>query len=150
VLVSKDATIEAEAEKMLDSCSLLDVAEGLLRRSSLRHMGEEVFIAQLHRRALLLNDGFQDQIRQVLSHYESMDRVKSKDSRFQSDPNSTDMRFSADIILKTSSTDSFARASNPSISERSWRTADAAVVLLECIFDDGVGAVELHQAPIKT
>jgi hypothetical protein len=155
-LVSKDAVKEAEAERKLvqDSSSLCNVSEDLLGRKPLRSMGEEVFLAQLHRRAFLLNDGFQNQIMQVLSRYESVNGVKRKGAGSQSDSNGPAVQVSADLILKPSMTESFAReepeSTNASISERSWRTADSTGVLFECMFADGVGAVEVHPAPIKT
>jgi hypothetical protein len=149
--------MEAEAEREWDrkSSSMLDAAEGLLGRSTARHMGEEVFLAQLHRRAFLLNDGFQNQILQILSRYETINRVKSerisrlksKASWSESEMSGLATQFSADLIIGNSSRD-LTRAS--SVSERSWRSADAAIFLFECTFADGVGAVEVHQAPIKT
>jgi hypothetical protein len=154
-LVSKDAVKEAEAERKLaqESSSLVNASEDF-GRNTLRHMGEEVFLAQLHRRALLLNDGFQNQIMQVLSRYESVNSVKKKGTWSQSDPQGPAVQVSADLVLNPSTTDSFAQkeseSTNESISERSWRTADTTGVLLECMFADGVGAVEVHPAPIKT
>ncbi len=138
-MISRDAAKEAKAERQL-------------KRDS---VGEEVFLAQLHRRALLLNDGFQNQIVQVLNRYETVNSVRSKSNWSQSsDMSGSAMRFSADLLLRSNSmSESFSRKGSTmatSISERSWHTADAAVVLFECNFADGVGAVEVHQAPIKT
>ena len=77
VLVSNEAAMEAEAERDLDgnSSSQLNATEGLLGQSASHRLGEEVFLAQLHRRALLLNDGFQNQILQVLRRYETVESV---------------------------------------------------------------------------
>jgi hypothetical protein len=157
-LVSKEAAIEAEVEGGLDrdSSSQLNAVEGYLGRMTSRRMGEEVFLAQLHRRARLLNDGFQNQILQVLRRYETVDGVRKKESWSRSQSNLSDsaMRFSADLILSNSSmSDSFLRMGSnmtSTISEWSLYTVGAVVVPFECTFADGVGAVEVHQAPIKT
>ena len=155
-MVTKEAAIEAEAEKDLDGnlSSPLDTAEGFLAQTQSipRRTSEEVFLAQLHRRSLLLNDGFQSQILQVLSRYETDKSIRRNDSWSQSNMSGSTMRFSADLILSSSSmSDSFTRkGSATTISDRSWRTMDAVVVPLQCIFNDGAGTVEVHQAPIKT
>ncbi len=170
-MVGKEAATEAEVEREFEgnSSSLHDVADGLLGQSTLRHVGEEVFLAQLHRRARLLNDGFQNRIVKVLSRYEAVSRVRSKDSWSHSDISGLSTRLSANLVIKDSSmshsfarrelikdssmSHSFARRESiksSTISERSWYTADAAVVFIDCNFADGVGAVEVHQAPIKT
>ncbi len=138
MLVSKDAAKEAIAEQELHTNmgqrSPNGAVEGVMVSVErgvkvLRQTGEEVFLSQLHRRAMLLNDGFQSRILQILGLHEKATGVEGRASdslaRFHSDRAST-------------------------ISEISWHTANAAVVLFECIFEDGIGKVEVQQAPIKS
>jgi hypothetical protein len=134
VLVSKDAVKEdvAERESYANRSLLHGALDGVLLpvgRSFMvsRQTGEEVFLSQLHRRALLLNEGFQNRIVQILSQHETVSSVEIKAS------------------------DSLAKSTSEStISDQSWRTTDAAVVIFECVFADCIGKVEVHQAPIKT
>jgi hypothetical protein len=129
-----DAAKEAEVERrrFADRSSgappavmkgeLLPIGMG---RSMLRLSGEDVFLAQLHRRSVLLNEGFQHQILQILGRHETVTHSENKA------PNS--------ITYRESTT-----------SEGSWRNSDVAVVHYECKFADGIGKVEVHQAPVKT
>ncbi len=148
MLVSKDAAKEAKAEQLLgtvlDQSSHLDTRGGILPplglgRGAVRQLGEEVFLAQLHRRAVLLNDGFQTRILKILSRYSTVASVESKSSEKDSNVDFTG----------PSAPSLFSRASTMSEHSRSKNT-DSAVLLFDCIFADGVGTVEVHQAPVKT
>jgi hypothetical protein len=94
-------------------------------RSMLRLLGEDVFLAQLHRRSLLLNEGFQHQILQILGKHETAIHAENN---------------AWNMITRREST----------TSEGSWRASDVAVVHYECKFADGMGRIEVHQAPVKT
>ena len=57
---------------------------------SVSGLNEEVFLAQLHRRSLLLNDEFQDAVRAVVMHHSSVeiDRSTSAEDLFDGQPRS--------------------------------------------------------------
>ncbi len=180
MLVNREAVKEAEVERRLHHerrpgvglgpGSPLGAAEGVplpVGRGELLQTSEEVFLAQLHGRALLLNEGFQNQILQVVGRHEAATRVETNVFRSQSDSTGSTVRFSADLLLgapqhrtqpsKTSNvgfwavqgTDSNSLSCRAS-SERSGGTTDASVVHVDCVFADGVSTVEVHQAPVKT
>jgi len=185
VVVTQGAVKLAEAARQLDAkldprLPLRDPARAQIR--------EEVFLAQLHELALVLNDGFQSQILQILLRHESQRvenqavqnpdvspesnvmgsaRVPSADLMFRSNSgsavadsrrnllqNASKSNFSASMsrlgayFQKTESTAHSVSALTAS--EHLSTSTDTAVVLLQCIFDDGIGAVEVHPAPVKT
>jgi hypothetical protein len=181
VFVNKDAAQEAKIERRLNQRWRFDEELGsplgaadAVGRGVPRPMGEEVFLSQLHRRALLLNEGFQNQILKIISRHETATRVESESSQSQSNRNSTTTRFSADFLLSSSvtfpSSKDLRKGSDVNVtalqstpaqslsfrawasSEQSWPTnvTDGGVVLFDCLFADGVGSVEVHQAPVKT
>ena len=202
VSLSRDAIKEADAERQLDKVlgrGLLDTVEqGVSAPEERSLLGEEVFLAQLHRRALLLNHGFQKRILQIIKRHKVTGFVERRDS---ADSSKTADMLSADLLIRFTSESSSARRTSirdtlptslqnsnlaqsrlqisslpaqlgthatndqtetlsdndshspqrrgSTISERSWRTTDAAVVLLDCMFADGIGRVAIHQAPVK-
>ncbi len=140
-------------------------------RSGLLQSSEEVFLAQLHRRALLCNQGFQGLILQILNrHTSNATGVRGGAGGCESIPQQFDIEsrlifrsnseFNAGSFResylsnfggsrKRSSVESLQRSSSTS-SESSWRKMEPAVVSLQCTFSDRVEAVEVQQAPVKT
>ena len=147
---------------------------------------EEMFLVQLHELALVLNEGFQNRILQILSRHEALGienqasgrqdsslesnimgsaRVPSADLMFHSDLDSTAAGWrraslqnasTSNILSSLARFGSFlqktesAAKSVSALTSSEYTSPDTAVVLLKCIFDDGIGAVEVHPAPVKT
>ena len=169
VFVTEDAAKEARAERCQNNSEAISGVSQLGLGVPCQ-LGEEVFLAQLHRRALLLNDGFQSRILNILSRYEVTARVESQGSLLNSTfgrdqersaiQNSAQLKLGADmgfsLKLKRnhsstdfSATESFLRRAS-TCSEQSLHSTDKSVIQLQCLFADGISSLEVQQAPIKT
>jgi hypothetical protein len=171
VFVSEDAAREARAELELNE-NLADQGASLAVQSALGPMSEDVFLAQLYRRSQLLNDGFQEQILKILSRHEartSIRSIKFTHGLGNRDEN-TAASFSTSLIFKSEG-DLFRRPHERKLSRKmsveefdslqtqSYQSATASersfatgftVAQIPCIFAEGVGNVQVQQAPIKT
>jgi hypothetical protein len=186
VWVSGDAAIEASVERelqiMLGACppqpavNLQSWPPAGCGGALLRQTGEEVFLAQLYRRALMLNDGFQDRILHVVrsrqvaaaSRTESQPPDKNPVTRTLSFELANGLEKGGSLLsgLFSRSQRSLVQAVSPpllvaaeglvrleseatgSLSEKSWRTD--MIVGVDCSFEGGAAPVEVHQAPVKT
>jgi hypothetical protein len=171
VLITSDAATEFELERRLDANVIPSQrSSGLFSAgwAGMLQSSEEVFLAQLHRRALLCNQGFQGCILQILNrhtsnttgdrsgwgHWGASGRIPRQyevdsDLIFHSKSESELKVDSFQESFRSERTFSMPHGCSTS-SESSWRTFDPAVVSLQCIFSDSVETVEVQQAPVKT
>ena len=206
IVVSDEALAERRSETVLRCISRLSSSRSNSVTSALM-TDEEVFLAQLYRRAQLLNKGFQTAVIQVVRQHEvpdvrsGLERVRRYDSngsitRVQSDPPSHEVVVSIGFdqagsllpsggapsgrspFTRTQSSQSAAgwalavgdkleppttfrrvsshdrrqggsdRPGDPRFERDSSVISDNAVPI-ECQFEDDVGMVEVHPAPVK-
>jgi hypothetical protein len=187
VCVSGDAAIEASVERELE----LEIKPGacpsppkLDKQPSagcggalLRQTGEEVFLAQLYRRALMLNEGFQEQILRVVRRHQvatascaesqppaaspvprsgSIDGTSAKKGALFSSLFFGSQRSLSQVqtlppphLVAAEGLARLGSETTGSLSEWSWRM-DMAAVVVDCDFEGGAAPVEVHQAPVKT
>ena len=145
-----------------------DIAEERASVGSLdlREKNEEVFLARLHWRALLLNEGFQAKVLQVIGQHEVANSRKLL--TVSSTPVDQSM-FTATATLTRGS------SASPTAPSKTWQafftdlptikrgssagtTATGAAssddsrtsIVCDCMFTDGAGSVEVEMAPVKT
>ena len=104
---------------------------------------EEVFLAQLHWRSRLLNNGFQAKILKIIQQHEipvhGMHATRGQSSESLTGASGGGLH--ADLVVGRSSS---------ALGSMTWSINTEDIFACDCIFSDGSGVVEVHSAPIKT
>ena len=112
---------------------------------------EEVFLAQLHWRSRLLNRGFQAKILQIIQQHEFPGHGEHAPRRLSSESlaAASGGRLHANLVVSQEAAVHIGRSSS-ALGSITWSMNTDDMFACDCIFADGSGMVEVHNAPIKT
>ena len=170
IVVSAEAYVEAKSEEQMPATSSFkksrlaarpSVSSGLTDEVIEKMTDEEVFLAQLFRRASLLNEAFQKRVLKVMDRREELQTERADRLTSAADIESkgqncvlTDIVYLADGYQVTNS--DFPGRLKSVVNSLDILTSEGhpshstEVPIVESRFIEGVGLVEIHPAAIKT